>query len=119
MYEKALAITERMINAQPAFASPIQIYLVFGLKGLGATQQAVGQTADAVASWRRAVASDERARSSNGETLYYLAGCHARLGGIAGTRDPGCRPSKARPSSTGRWVCCAGRSPGVTASQVG
>ena len=42
-----------------------------------------------MASWRRAVASDERARSSDGETLYYLAGCHARLGGIAGTAGSG------------------------------
>ena len=29
------------------------------------------------------------ARSSDGETLYYLAGCHARLGGIAGTAGSG------------------------------
>ena len=62
---------------------------MFGLKGLGATQQTAGQTADAVASWRRAVASDERTRSSSSETLYYLAGCHARLGGIAGTAGSG------------------------------
>ena len=78
-----------MIKAQPALADYLQVYLVFGLKGLGATQQAAGQAADAVASWRRAVASDERTRSSYGETLYYLAGCHARLGGIAGTAGSG------------------------------
>ena len=88
-YEEALAIIERVIKAQPAFADHLQVYLVFGLKGLGATQQPAGQAADAVASWRRAVASDERTRSSDGETLYFLAGCHARLGGIAGTAGSG------------------------------
>ena len=42
-----------------------------------------------MASWRQAVATDERTRSSDGETLYYLAGCHSRLGGIAGTAGSG------------------------------
>jgi serine/threonine-protein kinase len=88
-YEGALAIVERVIKAQPAFANYSQIFSVSGLKGLGATQQNAGQVADAVTSWRRAVASDEWARSSHGETLYYLAGCHARLGGIAGTAGSG------------------------------
>jgi serine/threonine protein kinase/tetratricopeptide (TPR) repeat protein len=88
-YAGALAIIETLIKAQPAFVDGLQIFLVFGLKGLGATQQAAGQAADAVASWRRAIASDERARSSDGETLYYLAGCHARLGGITGTAGSG------------------------------
>jgi hypothetical protein len=76
----------RLIRAESASADYVQVYLVFGLKGLGATQQTAGQAADAVATWRRAIASDERTRTSKGETLYYLAGCHARLGGIAGTR---------------------------------
>jgi serine/threonine-protein kinase len=88
-YETALAIIARLIQAQPAFADHLQVYLVFGLKGLGATQQTAGQAADAVASWRRAIASDERTRSSYGETLYSLAGCHAQLGGIAGTAGSG------------------------------
>jgi hypothetical protein len=88
-YEEALAIIERLIKATPAFADRLQVCLVFGLKGLGATQQTAGQFADAVASWRRAVASDERTRTSNPETLYYLAGCHALLGGIAGTDGSG------------------------------
>jgi hypothetical protein len=78
-----------VIAAQPAFADYLQIYLVSSLKGLGATQQTAGQAADAVASWRRGVASFERTRSSAGETLYYLAGCHARLGVIAGTAGSG------------------------------
>jgi hypothetical protein len=62
---------------------------VFGLKGLGATQRTAGQPADAVTSWRRAVASDEQTRTSDPETLFELAGCHARLGGIAGTTGSG------------------------------
>jgi serine/threonine-protein kinase len=88
-YEAALAIIARLIKAQPAFADQVQVYLVFGLKGLGATQQTAGQAADAVASWRRAIATDERTQTSNGETLSYLAGCHARLGGVAGTAGSG------------------------------
>ncbi len=62
---------------------------MFGLKGLGATQQAAGQAALAVATWRRAIATNERIRTSFSETLYSLAGCHARLGGIAGTMGSG------------------------------
>jgi serine/threonine-protein kinase len=88
-YERALAILARLIDAQPALADGLQIYLTFGWKGLGATQQAAGQPAAAVASWRRAVATDERARSARGETLYILAGCHARLGGIAAAAGSG------------------------------
>jgi hypothetical protein len=70
--------------------------LVFGWKGLGATQQAAGQPADAVASWRRAVATDEQVRTSLGETLYSLAGCHARLGGISGVAGSGLPASDGR-----------------------
>ncbi len=88
-YEAAPAIIERLIKAQPAFADPLQIYLVFGLKGLGATQQTARQTALAVVSWRRAIATDKRTRSSDGETLYALAGCHSRLGGISGAAGSG------------------------------
>ena len=92
-YEKAIAIIERVIEAQPAFAPHFQIFLVFGLKGVGATQQAAGQAAEAVASWRRAIASDEHIQTTSDETLYLLAGCHARLGGIAGA--PGSNLSSA------------------------
>jgi eukaryotic-like serine/threonine-protein kinase len=95
-YERALAILTRLLDAQPTLADQLQIFLVFGWKGLGATQQAVGRPADAVASWRRAVATDERARSALGENLYYLAGCHARLGGIAGVAGSG-RPAAEGP----------------------
>jgi hypothetical protein len=70
------------------------MYLIFGLKGLGATQQTAGQPADAVASWQRAVASGEQARSRTSWTLYFLAGCHARLGGIAGTTGTGLAASE-------------------------
>ncbi len=88
-YEAALAIIERLFKAQPASADQLQTYLVFGLKGLGSTQQTAGQTADAVLSWRRAVASDEQSQTAANETLYFLAGCHARLGGIAGVAGSG------------------------------
>jgi eukaryotic-like serine/threonine-protein kinase len=88
-YDKAIAIIESVGASQPNFADHLQIYRVFGLKGLGATQQSVGQAAEAVASWRRAIATDERTRTTSDETLYTLAGCHARLGGIAGTPGSG------------------------------
>jgi tetratricopeptide (TPR) repeat protein len=88
-YERALAIIARLINAQPSLTVRVQPSLVTALKGLGATQQAAGQPADAVASWRRAIASDEQIQSSFGEVLYSLAGCHARLGGIAGAAGSG------------------------------
>src|SRR5262249_10227663 len=93
-YQEGLAGIEKLIKAQPAYADGLHIFLVFGLKGLGATQQAAGQAADAVATWRRAIGGDERTpvpswAGSQTDTLYYLAGCHARLGGIAGTAGSG------------------------------
>jgi tetratricopeptide (TPR) repeat protein len=95
-YERALAILARLIDAQPVLTDRLQDFLVFGWKGLGATQQATGQPAAAVASWRRAIATDERARTSQGETLYSLAGCHAQLGGIAGVAGSGVPASEGR-----------------------
>jgi tetratricopeptide (TPR) repeat protein len=118
-YEEALAIIERLIKAQPTLADTLQVYLVFGLKGLGATQQAAGQAAGAVASWRRAIASDERTRSSHNETLYsWLAATPGSVGSPA-QRDRACRPPRAPPNSTRRWSCYAGRWPGVTATSPG
>src|SRR5262245_36544481 len=87
-YEKALTALGMLARADPG-ATQDQVWLVQGLRGLGATQLAAGQTAEAAASWRRAVAIGERLRSDYGETLYYLAGCHARLGGIAGSPGSG------------------------------
>lgn len=42
-----------------------------------------------MASWRRAVALDESVGVSQGEALYDLAGCHARLGRIANEQGSG------------------------------
>ena len=86
---RRLAIFERVSRTQPALADSLQIFLVFGLKGLGATQQSAGHAAHAVASWRRAIAIEEKTPTSNNQTLSYLAGCHARLGAIAGTAGSG------------------------------
>jgi hypothetical protein len=60
-----------------------------GLKGLGATQLVGGRVAEAVATWRRAVATGDSLRSDYNETLYYLACCHALLGGVAGAPGSG------------------------------
>ena len=89
-YDQALTIIERLIKAQSNLDERCLVFLVFGLKGRGAIQQAVGQAAEAVQSWRRAVALCQGRRSRfDGELLYYLAGCHARLGGIAGAAGSG------------------------------
>jgi hypothetical protein len=88
-YDAALAIIERFIKALPGFADRLGHLLASGLKGIGATQQTDRQTAEAVVTWRRAIATDERTGSSHGETLYYLAGCHSRLGGIPGAARSG------------------------------
>jgi serine/threonine protein kinase len=81
-YERALVILETLAEANPTIIQD-QVWLVQALRGLGATRLAAGRTADAVATWRRAAAIGERLQSSYGETLYYLACCHALLGGVA------------------------------------
>jgi serine/threonine-protein kinase len=87
-YERAVTILERLVKLNPSIA-PEQGHLVQGLKGLGATRLAEGRTADAVATWRRAVEIGERLQSDYGETLYFLACCHALLGGVAGAPGSG------------------------------
>jgi tetratricopeptide (TPR) repeat protein len=87
-YERAVAILERLIEAEPE-STQDQFWLVQGLKGLGATQLASGRTAEAVATWRRAATIGDRLRSDYGESLYYLACCHALLGGVAGASGSG------------------------------
>jgi serine/threonine-protein kinase len=81
-YERALAILEGLIKADPA-STEDKVWMIQGLKGLGATRLAEKRAADAVAAWRRAVAIGDGLRSNYGETLYYLACCHALLGGVA------------------------------------
>jgi serine/threonine-protein kinase len=92
-YERALSIVDGLVKANPTVTGD-QSFLLLGLilkalKGLGATSLTGGRTTEAVASWRRAIAEGERLSSSYGESLYYLAGCHARLGGVAGAPDSG------------------------------
>ena len=52
-YLNALAIIDSLIKAQPTLTDYCLIYTVFGMKGLGFTQQKTDRPADAVASWRR------------------------------------------------------------------
>jgi serine/threonine protein kinase/tetratricopeptide (TPR) repeat protein len=87
-YERAVAILERLVQAGPIRVLE-QGWLVQDLKGLGATRLAEGRVAEAVAAWRRAVTIGEQLGSDYGEALYYLAGCHARLGGVAGSPASG------------------------------
>jgi serine/threonine-protein kinase len=82
-YKRATKILEQLTTADSSV--PLyQGYLVQGLKGLGASQLAADQPADAVATWRRAVDIEKRMTFDFGESLYYLAGCHALLGAVAG-----------------------------------
>jgi serine/threonine-protein kinase len=88
-YEAGLAYLERLSKAPGFSLDYLQDDLVYCLKGLGATQKAAGQAADAVATWRRAVTTDEKIGTTYPVVLYNLAGCHALLGGIAGTPGSG------------------------------
>jgi serine/threonine-protein kinase len=87
-YEQALATLEATLKTNPSHAKALE-WLLQGRRGLGATEFAAGQTPEAVATWRRAIEDGERLRSNQGETLYYLAGCHTLLGGAAGAQGSG------------------------------
>jgi serine/threonine-protein kinase len=92
-YDRALSILDALARANP-MATEDQSYPMLGielqgLKGLAATQVAAGQIAEAVASCRRAIAKGGRLRSGYGEAYYYLAKCHALLGGTAGKSGSG------------------------------
>jgi serine/threonine-protein kinase len=87
-YERALSILEGLVKVNEASLKD-RAWMVQGLKGIGATRLADGRPADAVAAWRRAVAIGEKHRFDYGESLYYLACCHALLGGSAGVPGSG------------------------------
>jgi serine/threonine-protein kinase len=87
-YEQALATLDELLRANPSLTRA-HWWLLQGRRGLGATQLAAGQTHEAVATWRRAIEAGERLQSSPAETLYFLAGCHALLGGAAGAPGSG------------------------------
>jgi eukaryotic-like serine/threonine-protein kinase len=87
-YTSSCEILEPLIKVNPSV--PDYPFLrMQALRGLGATQHAAGGVADAVATWRQAIAIGERLHPLTGEALSYLAGCHALLGGIAGTTGSG------------------------------
>jgi serine/threonine-protein kinase len=87
-YEQALSSLDGLLKTNPSLTKA-QFWLLQGRRGLGATQLAAGQKPEAVATWRRAIEAGERLRSSPAETIYYLAGCHALLGGVAGAPGSG------------------------------
>ena len=89
LFQTALAILDKLSKTQSASDAVLEGYVVSALKGLGATQEAMGQTANAVRSWKSALKADESLQATDYETLNFLAGCHARLGGIAGKPDSG------------------------------
>jgi serine/threonine-protein kinase len=92
-YERALAILDGLLKANPTVTADqsrmLQGPILQGLKGLGAAQLASGRVAEAAAAWRRAITEGGRPRPIQGETLYYLAGCHSLLGGVAGAPGSG------------------------------
>ena len=80
-YEQALAILEGTVQGGPDRQRKPRV-AVAGPEGpRGHPVSPPGRTADAVATWRRAIAIGERLRSPYDEPFYYLAGCHALLGG--------------------------------------
>jgi len=87
-YSPAVEILDGLVKKNVTFTRH-QEHLVQALRGLGAIQFDDRKIADAVATWRRAIAIGERMRSTQGELLYYLAGCHALLGGAAGAPGSG------------------------------
>ncbi len=87
-YEQALATLDGLLRANPSLAKA-QSWLLQGRRGLGAAQLTMGQMPEAVATWRRAIEAGERLRTSPAETFYYLAGCHAQLGRVAGAPGSG------------------------------
>jgi tetratricopeptide (TPR) repeat protein len=82
-YEQGVAILEGLLDAVPEFTKARIIWLQ-GLRGLGAIQLDAGRVTDAVSTLRRVVAFGEGNPASYGETLNYLAECHALLGRAAG-----------------------------------
>jgi eukaryotic-like serine/threonine-protein kinase len=90
LYERALAINDELLKANPTVMRYHNRQMQT-LKGLGATQQGAGRTAEAMLTLRRAIAIGAGIRSNYGEGFYFLAGCHALLGGIAG--ESGSSPS--------------------------
>jgi serine/threonine-protein kinase len=87
-YTRALKILEALIHGDP-MVSDYQVRLLQTLRGIGATQLKEYRPADALATLQRAVSVGERLRSTYYEPLYYLAGCHALLGGIAAAKGSG------------------------------
>src|SRR5262249_22990911 len=87
-YDRAIVILQGLVQTNPTVAQS-RVWLAPGLKGLGGFPLADRPAAQAVDSWRRAVAIGEGLRTNYSETLYYLASCHALLGGVAGTPGSG------------------------------
>jgi tetratricopeptide (TPR) repeat protein len=82
-YQKSIAILEPLIaknKSVPAYRER----LIQALKGLGATQSAAHKLHLAVATWRQATAIGKELSPGFYEPLYWLTGCHALLGGVAG-----------------------------------
>jgi serine/threonine-protein kinase len=92
-YEQGLAILKGSLDADPEFTKARIVWLQ-GLRGLGATQLDAGRVADAVSTLRRVVAFGEGTPASYGETLNYLAECHALLGRAAGVPGSGLPPGE-------------------------
>ncbi len=92
-YERAIAIVDVLTKANPTVtanqANSPQAIMLQGLRGLGATQLAGGRLKEAIATWRRAVRIGETIRQGHAEGVYFVASCHAQLGGVAGRPGSG------------------------------
>jgi tetratricopeptide (TPR) repeat protein len=99
-FERALEIGGELVKANPTVTGdrsyPLRVIVLQGLRGLGITDLARGRIAEAAANWRRAIAEGNRMATSDPESLYVLATCHARLGGIAGAPGSGLSAEEGR-----------------------
>ena len=85
-YEKAIAIRERLVKANPA-VTMYRSHLAYSVRRLGLTRLAGGDAAGSVAEARRAIALYEGLPSPTPEAWYELACCHAALATASG-REP-------------------------------
>ncbi len=92
--QKALAIHQKLCDAQPALAS-FRSGLADSYSALDTVQRRAGQPAKAVASLRRAIAMVEQLPTLTPRNHYTLACCHAQLVAIAADAGSGMTPAQA------------------------
>jgi serine/threonine-protein kinase len=83
----AIAILEDLQTTDSDVLST-HVRMLQALKGLGAVEVVEGHAAAAQALLKKGIAIGEQLGSNQGEALYYLACCHALLGGVIRSQGP-------------------------------